>query len=163
MVRSGVEETLNQMLEAEGEKLTQAARYESNETRQGYRTVRYDRNLTATSGDVALHMSRLKGLPFETAILEMYLSVLSVHRVEDITEALWCSIVDLKYKSDPSAPHQGKFLILWIKDVLPLDQHLTAGGAIQPTQNMEHAGFAHNGIKPSLLGGQARGEQRPLP
>lgn len=112
LVRSGIEGTLDQILEAEGEKQAQAARYESNETRQGYRSGHYDRNLTATSGDVALHMSRSKGLPSKTAILEMHLSVISVHRVEDITEALWCSIVDLKYKSDPSVPHQGKLLIL---------------------------------------------------
>ena len=33
-----VEETLNELLEAESEKLTQAARYERNEQRQGYRS-----------------------------------------------------------------------------------------------------------------------------
>ena len=36
MVRGSVEETLNELLEQEAEKLTQAARYERNETRQGY-------------------------------------------------------------------------------------------------------------------------------
>ena len=30
----------------------------------------YDRNLTTTSGDVTLHMPRLKGVSFETAIIE---------------------------------------------------------------------------------------------
>ena len=35
-------------------KLTQAARYERNEQRQGYRSGHYSRNLTTTSGDVAL-------------------------------------------------------------------------------------------------------------
>ena len=39
LVRSSVEETLNELLEAEAEKLTQAARYERNEQRQGYRTL----------------------------------------------------------------------------------------------------------------------------
>ncbi len=72
LVRGSVEETLNEMLEAEAEKLTQAARYERNEARQGYRSGHYDRNLTTTSGDVTLHMPRLKGLPFETAIIERY-------------------------------------------------------------------------------------------
>ena len=104
MVRGSVEETLNELLEQEAEKLTQAARYERNEARQGYRSGHYDRNLTTTSGDVTLHMPRLKGISFETAIIEryrrressveealmeMYLAGVSVRRVEDITEALW--------------------------------------------------------------------------
>ncbi len=72
LVCGSVEETLNEMLEAEAEKLTQAARYERNETRPGYRSGHYDRNLTTTSGDVTLHMPRLKGLPLETAIIERY-------------------------------------------------------------------------------------------
>ena len=108
LVRGSVEETLNELLEAEAEKLTQAARYERSETRQGYRSGHYDRNLTTTSGDVTLHVPRLKGISFETAIIEryrrressveealieMYLAGVSVHRVEDITEALWGSKV----------------------------------------------------------------------
>lgn len=72
LVRGSVEETLNELLEAEAEKLTQAARYERNEARQGYRSGHYDRNLTTTSGDVTLHMPRLKGVSFETAIIERY-------------------------------------------------------------------------------------------
>lgn len=35
LVRGSVEETLNELLEAEAEKLTQAARYERSEERQG--------------------------------------------------------------------------------------------------------------------------------
>ena len=104
LVRGSVEETLNELLEAEAEKLTQAARYERSEARQGYRSGHYDRNLTTTSGDVTLHVPRLKGISFETAIIEryqrressveealieMYLAGVSVRRVEDITEALW--------------------------------------------------------------------------
>ena len=72
LVRGSVEETLNELLEAEAEKLTQAARYERNEARQGYRSGHYDRNLTTTSGDVTLHIPRLKGVSFETAIIERY-------------------------------------------------------------------------------------------
>ena len=60
--------------------------------------------ITTTSGDVTLHMPRLNGIPFETAIIEryrrressveealieMYLAGVSVRRVENITEALW--------------------------------------------------------------------------
>ena len=72
LVRGSVEETLNELLEKEAETLTQAARYERNEARQGYRSGHYDRRLTTTSGDVTLHMPRLKGIPFETAIIERY-------------------------------------------------------------------------------------------
>ena len=120
LVRGSVEETLNELLEAEAEKLTQAARYERNEQRQGYRSGHYHRSLTTTSGDVTLKVPKLKsgdvtlkvpklkGISFETAIIEryrrressveealieMYLAGVSVRRVEDITEALWGSKV----------------------------------------------------------------------
>ena len=59
-------------LNKETESLMQAARYERSEARQGYRIGHYDRNLTTTSGDVTLHMPRLKGVSFETAIIERY-------------------------------------------------------------------------------------------
>lgn len=103
LVRGSVEETLNDLLEKEARELTQAARYERTEARQGYRNGHYTRNLTTTSGEVKLNMPRLKGVPFETAIIEryrrregsveealieMYLAGVSVRRVEDITEAL---------------------------------------------------------------------------
>ena len=108
LVRGSVEETLNELLEKEAESLTQAARYERSEARQGYRSGHYDRSFTTTSGDVTLHVPRLKGVSFETAIIEryrrressveealieMYLAGVSVRRVEDITEALWGSKV----------------------------------------------------------------------
>ena len=91
LVRGSVEETLNELLEKEAESLTQATRYERSEARQGYRSGHYDRNLTTTSGDVTLHMPRLKGVSFETAIIERYRRRES--SVEDITEALWGSKV----------------------------------------------------------------------
>ena len=62
LVRGSVEETLNELLEAEAEKLTQAARYERNKQRQGYRSGHYSRNLTTTSGDVTLKVPKLKGI-----------------------------------------------------------------------------------------------------
>ena len=62
--------------------LTQAARYERNEARQGYRSGHYDRNLITTSGDVTLRVPRLKGVSFETAIIELEFHV--EHRL-----ALW--------------------------------------------------------------------------
>ncbi len=43
LARGSVEETLNELLEAEAEKLTQAACYERSEARQGYRSGHYDR------------------------------------------------------------------------------------------------------------------------
>ena len=72
LVCGSVEETLNELLEKEAESLTQAARYERSEARQGYRSGHYDRNLTTTSGDVTLHVPRFKGVPFETSIIERY-------------------------------------------------------------------------------------------
>jgi len=104
LVRNSVEETLNELLEKEAQELTNAERYERTEERQGYRSGHYERNLTTTSGDVKLKMPKLKGVTFETAIIdryrrressveealiEMYLAGVSVRRVEDITEALW--------------------------------------------------------------------------
>ena len=108
LVRHSVEETLNGLLEQEAQQLTNAARYERSEERQGYRSGHYSRNLTTTSGDVTLKVPKLKGVSFETAIIEryrrressveealieMYLAGVSVRRVEDITEALWGSKV----------------------------------------------------------------------
>lgn len=104
LVRDSVEETLNGLLDAEAEQLTKAAKYERSEARQGYRSGHYSRSLTTTSGEVQLNVPKLKGIPFETAIIEryrrressveealieMYLAGVSVRRVEDITEALW--------------------------------------------------------------------------
>ena len=65
LARGSVEETLNELLEAEAEKLIQAARCERNEQRHGYRSGHYIRNLTTTSGDVTLKVPKLKGISFE--------------------------------------------------------------------------------------------------
>ena len=108
LVRNSVEDTLNELLNKEAEELTNAAKYERTESRQGYRSGHYSRKLTTTSGEVTLHIPKLKGVPFETAIIEryrrressveealieMYLAGVSVRRVEDISEALWGSRV----------------------------------------------------------------------
>ena len=82
LVRGSVEETLNELLEKEAESLTQAARYERSEARQGYRSGHYDRSLTTTSGDVTLHVPRLKGVSFETAIISELNKKAYVH-IED--------------------------------------------------------------------------------
>lgn len=60
-MRGSIEETLNDLLEKEADALTQAAKYERTQSRQGYRSGHYNRNPTTTSGDVTLKMSRLKG------------------------------------------------------------------------------------------------------
>ncbi len=81
-----------------------AQKYEHFSGRQGYRSGHYERNFQTIAGEVELNVPRLKGVSFETAIIErcrrressveealtgMYLAGVSVRCVEDITEALW--------------------------------------------------------------------------
>lgn len=104
LVRTSVEETLNNLLEAEADALCGAKRYERSPERLDTRAGHYERQLTTKAGQVKLRMPRLRSLPFETqiieryrrressieeAMIEMYLAGVSVRRVEDITEALW--------------------------------------------------------------------------
>ena len=99
-----MEETLNALLDKEADELVNAQKYERSAERQGYRSGHYRRNFQTTAGEVELNVPKLKGVPFETAIIEryrrressveealieMYLAGVSVRRVEDITEALW--------------------------------------------------------------------------
>jgi transposase-like protein len=70
LVRNSVEETLNGLLDQEAVELTGAAKYERNEGRKGYRSGTYKRKLGTTSGEVELRVPKLKGIPFETAIIE---------------------------------------------------------------------------------------------
>ena len=72
LVKNSVEETLNAMLDAEADKLVQAERYARDEQRKGYRAVHYDRSFSTTAGNVNLRMPKLKGITFETAIIERY-------------------------------------------------------------------------------------------
>lgn len=104
LVRNSVEETLNALLDHEADELVNAEKYERSGDRKGYRSGHYNRNFQTTSGEVNLKMPKLKGVQFETAIIEryrrrecsveealieMYLAGVSVRRAEDITEALW--------------------------------------------------------------------------
>ena len=115
LVRRAVEDTLNGLLDAEAAQLTGAGRYERTETRQGYRSGTYDRGLTTSAGQVTLSVPRLKGLRFQTAIIEryrrressveeamveMYLAGVSTRRVEDVTELLWGSRVSASTLSE---------------------------------------------------------------
>ena len=104
LVRNSVEETLNALLDHEADELVNADKYERSGERKGYRSGHYSRNFQTKAGEVKLKMPKLKGVPFETAIIEryrrrecsveealieMYLAGVSVRRVKDITEALW--------------------------------------------------------------------------
>ena len=102
LVRGSVEETLNNLLEAEADKLTQARRYERNEARQGYRSGHYDRGLTTTSGEVTLHVPRLKGISFETAIIERYRRRES--SVEEALIEMYLAGVSIRRNTGPSRP-----------------------------------------------------------
>jgi putative transposase len=104
LVRSTVEDTLNEMLNAEADELCKAKRYERSADRVDTRAGSYRRKLVTQAGEVELKVPRLRSLPFETqiieryrrressveeALVEMYLAGVSVRRVEDVTEALW--------------------------------------------------------------------------
>ena len=104
VVRSTVEQTLNQLLDEEADRVAGAGKYERNPERQDTRAGSYRRKLQTKAGEVELKVPRLRKLPLETAIIErytrreisveealieMYLAGVSMRRVEDITEALW--------------------------------------------------------------------------
>jgi putative transposase len=104
LVRGTVEETLNNLLDQEADRIANAARYERSEERNDTRAGYYNRKLLTKAGEVSLKMPKLRHLPLETsiierykrressieeALIEMYLAGVSVRRVEDITEALW--------------------------------------------------------------------------
>ena len=72
IVRSTVEETLNQMLEAEANRLCNAERYERTEARVDTRAGHYRRKLQTRAGEVSLNMPKLRRQTFETAIIERY-------------------------------------------------------------------------------------------
>jgi len=108
LVRESVEKTLNELLDQEADRLTNAKRYERSEERADTRAGSYNRKLMTRAGEVNLKVPKLRTLTFETAIIqryqkreisveealvEMYLAGVSVRRVEDITEALWGSRV----------------------------------------------------------------------
>ena len=110
LVHGSVEETLNELLEKEAESLTQAVRYERSEARQGYRSGHYDRNLT-TSDDVPLHMPRLKGVSFETTIIERYR-----RRESSVEEALierWANVTEQAISEKREIPQKFGETLSW--------------------------------------------------
>ena len=72
LVRDSVEETLNALLDHEADELVRAGKYERTRDRKGYRSGHYERNFGTTSGEVKLRVPKLKGIQFETAIIERY-------------------------------------------------------------------------------------------
>ena len=72
LVRNSVEETLNALLDHEADELVRAGKYERTGDRKGYRSGHYERNFGTTSGEVKLRVPKLKGIQFETAIIERY-------------------------------------------------------------------------------------------
>ena len=104
LVKTSVEEVLNQYLDQEADQLCGSKRYERSPRRVDTRSGSYNRKLQTKAGEVTLQVPRLRTLSFETqiierykrrepiveeALVEMYLAGVSVRRVEDITEALW--------------------------------------------------------------------------
>lgn len=104
IVRSTVEETINDLLDAEADRLVGADRYERSQARKDYRSGHYERKLHTKAGEINVKVPKLRKQTLDTAIIEryrrressveealmeMYLAGVSVRRVEDITEALW--------------------------------------------------------------------------
>lgn len=72
MVRSTVEETLNDMLDAEADQLCGAGRYERTEARIDGRAGHYKRKLHTKADEVELKMPKLRRTTFETASFGQY-------------------------------------------------------------------------------------------
>ena len=104
LVRKTVQETLNALLDEEAGEMVGAERYERTAGREAYRSGHYKRKLVTTSGEVVLDVPKLRGAPFQTAvieryrrretsveeaIIEMYLAGVSTRRIEDVSEMLW--------------------------------------------------------------------------
>ena len=73
MVMDTVEGTLNALLDEGAKRLCNAGRYERTDARKDYRAGHYGRKPQTRAGEVQLKMPKLRGLPFETAIIERYL------------------------------------------------------------------------------------------
>jgi transposase-like protein len=104
MVRGTMEQTLNDLLDAEADRPCNAPKYSRSPDRVGRRAGHYQRKLLTKVDEVKLKVPKLREAVFETAIIEryrrressveetmieMYLAGVSVKRVESITETLW--------------------------------------------------------------------------
>lgn len=99
-----VSEKVEQLLNAEADEITGAARYERTRDRKAYRVGHYERDLTVKAGTVTLKVPKLKGALFESAVIEryrrreqsveealidMYLAGVSTRQVDDVSQLLW--------------------------------------------------------------------------
>ena len=97
------EEGLNGLLEEVADDLVGAERHGRTAEREAHLAGHCDRSLTTSSGEVTIHMPKLKGMRFTAAIIEryrrretsveeamiaMYLAGVSTRRIEDVSEAL---------------------------------------------------------------------------
>ena len=104
LVRKTVEDTLNGLLEAEADDLVGAGRHGRTAEREARRAGHYDRGLTTSSGEVAIHMPKLEGARLATAAIErhrrreagveeamigMHLAGVSTRGIEDVSGILW--------------------------------------------------------------------------
>jgi len=72
VVRGTVERTLNELLDAEADRLCHAHRYERTEARNDTRAGHDTRNLETKTGAAKLKVPKLRTLNFETAIILRY-------------------------------------------------------------------------------------------
>ncbi|MEE0449349.1 MAG: transposase, partial [Collinsella sp.] len=108
LVRKTVEDTLNGLPGAEADELAGAGRHERTAEREAHRAGHHGRGPATSSGEVTIHMPKLKGARFTTAIIERYrrretsveeamiemcLAGVSTRRIEDVSEILWGSSV----------------------------------------------------------------------
>ena len=72
MVRGTVEQTLNDLLDAEADRLCNASKYARSPDRVDSRAGHYERKLLTKAGEVKLRVPKLREAIFETAIIERY-------------------------------------------------------------------------------------------
>ena len=70
VVRSTVEQTLNQLLDEEADRIAGAGKYQRSPDRQDTRSGSYRRKLQTKAGEVELKVPRLRTLPLETSIID---------------------------------------------------------------------------------------------
>lgn len=104
LIKETVQETLNALLDEEADRLVNAEKYERTADREAYRFGHYKRKLTSRVGDLDIEVPKLKGITFQTAVIdryrrressieeamiEMYLAGVSTRRIEDVSDVLW--------------------------------------------------------------------------
>ena len=104
LVRRTVEETLNAPPDEEASELVGAERHGRTAGREAYRSGHYTRRLVTGAGEVELSVPKLRGVTFQTAVIERYrrretsveeaivemcLAGVSTRRIEDVSEILW--------------------------------------------------------------------------